>query len=81
MEREEPENFDALRERVIGLDFTDPDAARATLAAVIDRMQNQLNDGQKLDLADFSLENLELDKTKKKVKELHLKLLAAASKF
>ncbi|WP_127137911.1 dephospho-CoA kinase [Flagellimonas oceanensis] len=49
--------------------------------AVIDRMQNQLNDGQKLDLADFSLENLELDKTKKKVKELHLKLLAAASKF
>jgi len=48
---------------------------------VVDRMQNQLIDSQKLDLADFSLENLELDKTQRKVKELHLKLLAAAPEF
>ena len=49
--------------------------------AVIDRMNNQMDDKQKVDLADFSLKNLELDKTKKKVKELHLKLLALSSKF
>ncbi|MBO0329631.1 dephospho-CoA kinase [[Muricauda] lutisoli] len=49
--------------------------------AVVDRMNNQLDDEQKLDLADYSIENLELDKTKDKVKELHLKLLAVASKF
>ncbi|MDF0716180.1 dephospho-CoA kinase [Muricauda sp. 334s03] len=49
--------------------------------AVVDRMQNQLDDGQKLDLTDFLLENLELDKTKRKVKELHLKLLALTPKF
>lgn len=49
--------------------------------AVIDRMNNQMDDKQKVDLADFSLKNLELDKTKRKVKELHLKLLALSSKF
>ncbi|MER3319037.1 MAG: dephospho-CoA kinase [Allomuricauda sp.] len=49
--------------------------------AVVDRMKNQLDDEQKVDLANFSLKNLELDKTKRKVKELHLKLLALASKF
>jgi len=57
------------------------DRDKVTKQDVIDRMQNQLDDDQKLDLADFSLENLELDKTKKKVKELHLKLLAMSSKF
>ena len=49
--------------------------------AVADRMNNQLDDEQKLELADYSIENLELDKTKAKVKELHLKLLAIAPKF
>ncbi|MBA4744190.1 MAG: dephospho-CoA kinase [Muricauda sp.] len=49
--------------------------------AVVDRINNQLKDKQKLDLTDFSIENLELGKTKRKVKELHLKLLALASKF
>ncbi|WP_318308783.1 dephospho-CoA kinase [Flagellimonas crocea] len=49
--------------------------------AVVDRMKNQLEDGEKLDLADYSIKNLDLDKTKKKVKELHLKLLAMSSKF
>ena len=49
--------------------------------AVVDRMKNQLDDGQKVDLANFSLKNLELNKTRRKVKELHLKLLALSSKF
>lgn len=49
--------------------------------AVKERMNNQLEDSQKRNLADFSIENLDLDKTKEKVKELHLKLLALASKF
>ena len=49
--------------------------------AVVDRMKNQLDDEQKVDLANFSLKNLELDKTRRKVKELHLKLLALAPKF
>ncbi len=49
--------------------------------AVVDRMKNQLDDGQKQKLAHCSIENLDLDKTKKKVKELHLKLLALSSKF
>jgi len=49
--------------------------------AVVDRMKNQLDDEQKVDLANFSLKNLELNKTRRKVKELHLKLLALSSKF
>lgn len=49
--------------------------------AVIDRMKNQLDDEHKKELAHYSIENLDLDKTKKKVKELHLKLLALSSKF
>lgn len=49
--------------------------------AVKERMDHQLEDSQKRNLADFSIENLDLDKTKEKVKELHLKLLALASKF
>src|SRR6056297_1417163 len=57
------------------------DRDRVTKQAVVDRMKNQLDDDQKLELADFSLKNFELDKTKRKVKELHLKLLALASKF
>jgi len=32
-------------------------------------------------LAHYVIENLNLDKTKEKVKELHLKLLATAPKF
>ena len=49
--------------------------------AVKDRMNNQLEDSHKKKLADFNIENLDLDKTKEKVKELHLKLLALAQKF
>ncbi len=49
--------------------------------AVVNRMKNQLNDEQKQHLAHYLIENLDLDKTQEKVKELHLKLLALASKF
>lgn len=36
--------------------------------AVVDRINNQLKDEQKLDLTNFSIENLELDKTQKRLK-------------
>lgn len=49
--------------------------------AVLDRMKNQLDDNQKIDLAHFCIENVDMETTKEKVKELHLKLLALASKF
>lgn len=49
--------------------------------SVVDRMKNQLDDEQKQQLAHYAIENLDLDKTKKKVKELHLKLLALSSEF
>ena len=49
--------------------------------AVLDRMVNQLNDEKKQRMAHYSIENLDLEKTKEKVKELHLKLLAMAIKF
>ena len=57
------------------------DRDKVTEQAVVDRMKNQLDDDHKLEFADFSIKNLELDKTKRKVKQLHLKLLALASKF
>jgi len=57
------------------------DRDKVTEQAVVDRMKNQLDDEKKLEFADFSLENLYLDKTKIKVNKLHLKLLALASKF
>lgn len=57
------------------------DRDRVEEQAVVNRMQNQLEDEKKRVLADFSIENLQLEKTKGKVKELHLKLLALASKF
>ncbi|UBZ14091.1 dephospho-CoA kinase [Flagellimonas marinaquae] len=49
--------------------------------AIKDRIHNQLEDGQKKKLAHYVIENLDLGKTKEKVKELHLKLLAIAPKF
>jgi dephospho-CoA kinase len=49
--------------------------------AIKNRIHNQLEDGQKKKLAHHVIENLDLDKTKEKVKELHLKLLAIAPKF
>ncbi len=49
--------------------------------AVVDRTENQMEDGEKLKQAHFHIENLDLAKTRDEVKALHLKLLAKASKF
>lgn len=65
---------DTRIQRVVLRDGTDEQAVK-------DRINNQLEDGQKKDLADFCIENLNLDKTKEKVKELHFKLLALSPKF
>ena len=45
---------------------------------VLDRMKNQLEDDAKIDLANFHIENIDLETTKIKVKELHTKLLELA---
>lgn len=48
---------------------------------VLDRMTNQMDDNQKIDLAQFCIENIDLEATKEKVRRLHAKLLALAAKF
>lgn|SRR5690606_22203347 len=48
---------------------------------VLQRMDNQLADEHKKGLADFTLENLDLDTTKAKVAELHRIFKGLASKF
>lgn len=48
---------------------------------VLDRMKNQMDDNQKIDLAQFCIENIDLEETKEKVKRLHAQLLAMAAKF
>ena len=46
------------------------------------RMENQQGDKTKMDLADFCIENIDLETTRKKVKNLHTELLAlSTSKF
>lgn len=52
-----------------------------TEQAVMDRMKNQMDDNQKIDLAQFCIENMDLDTTREKVNQLHHKLLAMALKF
>ncbi len=47
----------------------------STAKQVIDRMQNQLEDEQKIPLADFVVENKSLSQTRQKVKELNKALL------
>ncbi|MEO2053201.1 MAG: dephospho-CoA kinase [Allomuricauda sp.] len=48
---------------------------------VLERMKNQMDDNQKIDLAQFCIENIDLEATKEKVRRLHAKLLALAAKF
>jgi len=55
-------------ERVLQRDDT-------TIAAIEDRISNQWSDDEKLDLADFHIENIDLDATKAKVEELHKLIL------
>ncbi|MFD0797672.1 dephospho-CoA kinase [Maribacter chungangensis] len=47
----------------------------STRQQVLDRMDNQLDDAIKLPLADYVLENIELDKIKGKVQALNIALL------
>lgn len=55
-------------ERVVSRDDT-------TKKSVLSRLKNQLNDDQKIPLADYVLENTELPKTRTKVKAIHDALL------
>jgi len=55
-------------ERVLQRDDT-------TIAAIEDRISNQWPDDEKLDLADFHIENIDLDATKARVEELHRHIL------
>lgn len=52
-----------------------------TEQAVMDRMKNQMDDNQKIDLAQFCIENVDLDTTRERVNKLHHKLSAMAPKF
>lgn len=61
-------------ERVVKRDGTDP-------GAVLERMDNQMEDDLKIGLADFYIENLDLAATTEQVRELHIRLLALAAKF
>lgn len=47
----------------------------ASLKSIEDRMKNQWSDDEKEKLADFVIENIDLQKTQKKVEEIHLFLL------
>ncbi|MEW2922306.1 dephospho-CoA kinase [Muricauda sp. ANG21] len=51
----------------------------ATKEQILQRMANQMADKEKIPLADFIVENMELGTTEKKVKELHAKLLALST--
>jgi dephospho-CoA kinase len=46
---------------------------------VLERMKNQMEDAQKLDLAHFCIVNTDLETTKNKVGELHARLVALSS--
>lgn len=49
---------------------------------VVQRMENQAEDNKKISLADFCIENIDLETTKQKVKDLHTKLIdLSTSKF
>lgn len=46
---------------------------------VLERMKNQIADDKKMALADFFIENIDLETTKKKVNDLHAELLALSA--
>ena len=48
----------------------------ATKEEVLARMNNQWSDEQRISLADYSIENIDWEKTKKSIRALHEKLLA-----
>lgn len=47
-----------------------------TREQILARMENQLNDFEKLKLADYTIENIDLETTRLKVKKLHQSILA-----
>ncbi len=49
--------------------------------AVLERMKNQMDDAEKKAMANFCIENVDLETTRKTVKELHTKLMAMPTKF
>lgn len=51
----------------------------ATQKQVMERMKNQMEDAQKVDLAHFCIVNVDLETTKSKVHELHTKLVTLSS--
>lgn len=66
--------LDVRLERVIKRDGVGP-------KAVLKRMKNQMDDADKLDLADFCIENLDLRSTADTVKALHTRFMEMATKF
>lgn len=56
-------------ERVMKRDGVGPEA-------VLERMENQMDDSEKIGMAHFSIENLDLETTAERVKELHTKFMA-----
>ena len=61
-------------ERVMNRDGVGP-------KAVLERMKNQMDDAEKLNLADFCIENLDLGSTADTVKALHTRFMEMATKF
>lgn len=59
-------------ERVMKRDGVGPEA-------VLERMENQMDDSEKMGMAHFSIENLDLETTAERVKELHTKFMAEAT--
>ncbi|RDY61327.1 dephospho-CoA kinase [Flagellimonas nanhaiensis] len=51
----------------------------ATIQQVLDRMKNQMDDNKKADLANFCIVNIEMEETKKRVSELHARLMVLAN--
>lgn len=47
-------------------------------SAVLQRIDNQLSDAEKLNLADYVIENVDLAKTAESIKNIHDQLLAEA---
>ena len=46
---------------------------------VLQRMKNQIGDKKKKKLADFCIENVDMETTRQKVKDLHTKLIAVST--
>lgn len=78
-ENESQENYDKIIlvvapleeriKRVMARDSTGKEA-------VLDRVENQLSDIEKISLADYIIENIDLEKTAKRIDQIHYQLLS-----